>query len=219
MKFISVIIVLVLFTDPFKISKINRVKAEAKKAFQSGDYKTAAEKYTFLVDSLDIQEDEVLLNLANAYYLQKDTANAFSKYQSLTQSINNEVASKANNQLGLMTNQRGKPEEALDYFKQAIRALPANNDARYNYEMLKKKLDAKNKEDQKNNKDKNKDENKKQEPSEFAKRLKAQADKLVAERQYKAAYDLMTDGLKKDQTVSSYQTFIDRIKDVDEIDK
>ena len=39
-----------------------------------------------------------------------------------------------------MTNQRGKPEEALNYFKQAIRALPANNDARYNYEMLKKYL-------------------------------------------------------------------------------
>ncbi|HWC53723.1 MAG TPA: hypothetical protein VG676_09080 [Chitinophagaceae bacterium] len=218
MKFVGLIIVLLLITDPLKISKINRAKAEAKKAFQSGDYKTAAEKYNFLIDSMDVQEEAVLLNLANAYYLQNDTANAFTRYQSLTQSTNNEIASKANNQLGLMTNQRGKPDEALDYFKQSIRAHPANNDARYNYEMLKKKLDKKKKEDQKNNKDKNKDENKKQEPSEFAKRLKAQADQLVAERKYSAAYNLMIDGLKKDQTVSSYQTFIDRIKDVDEID-
>ena len=67
------------------------------------------------------------------------------------------------------------------------------------------------------NKDKN-DKNKKQEPSEFAKKLKAQADQLVAGRRYKEAYDLMVDGLKKDETVSSYQTFIDRIKVVDGID-
>jgi hypothetical protein len=111
----------------------------------------------------------------------------------------------------------GKSEQALNLFKQAIKADPSNEEARYNYEMLKKKLDKKKKEEEQKNKDKN-DKNKKQEPSEFAKKLKAQADKLVAQRQYKPAYDLMMEGLKKDETVSSYQKFIDRIKVVDGID-
>ena len=48
--------------------------------------------------------------------------------------------------------------------------------------------------------------------------MKAQADRLVAERKYKSAYDLMVEGLKKDKTVSTYQEFIDRIKVVDQID-
>lgn len=153
MKFAALLtLVVLLVTDPFKITKINNMKADAKKAFQAGDYQGAARKYQYLVDSLGIKEDEVLLNLAHAYFLQKDTANAFTRYQSLTQSAQKNISSKANNQLGLMTNQRGKAEEALGYFKQAIRADPSNNDARYNYEMLKKKLEASKKDDQKNNK-------------------------------------------------------------------
>jgi TolA-binding protein len=59
--------------------------------------------------------------------------------------------------------------------------------------------------------------NKNQEPSEFAKKLKAKADELVSQKLYKQAYDLMIDGLKKDQTVSSFQNFIDRTKEVIDI--
>lgn len=213
--------ILLFSNDPLKIRKINTTKSEAKKAFQAGDYKKAIQQYRYLIDSLGVKEDEINLNLAHAYYLEKDTANAFTNYQTLTNSTNDEVRSKANQQLGIMTNQRGKPEEALSFFKQAVKAHPANEDARYNYEMLKKKLDQKNKEDEKKNKDNKKDneKNKNEEPSDFAKKLKAQADQMVGQRQYKAAYDLMMDGLKRDKTVSTYQQYINRIKDVSEINK
>jgi hypothetical protein len=217
MKYSLLLILAMLVTDPIKISKVNRAKSKAKDAFQAGDYKQAAQIYTFLIDSMGVQEDEILLNRAHAFYLQKDTAHAQSDYQALAQSSKNPIVSKADLQLGLMANMNKKPEQALSLFKQAIKADPSNEEARYNYEMLKKKLDKKKKEEEQKNKDKN-DKNKKQDPSEFAKKLKAQADKLVAQRQYKAAYDLMMDGLKKDQTVSSYQNFIDRIKVVDGID-
>jgi hypothetical protein len=217
MKYILLLTLALLITDPIKISKINRAKAKAKDAFQSGNYQEAASIYTYLIDSLGVQEDEILLNRAHAFYLQKDTAHAQSDYQALAQSSKNEIASKADLHLGLIANQNKKPEQALNLFKQAIKADPTNQEARYNYEMLKKKLDAKKKEEEKKNQDKN-DQNKKEEPSEFAKKLKEQADKLVAERKYGAAYNLMVDGLKKDKTVSSYQQFIDRIKIVDGID-
>lgn len=219
MKFVFLIVVALLPTDPLKTGRINSVKAEAKKAFQSGDYKTAAEKYHVLIDSMGVKDDAVLLNLAHAYYLQKDTARAQTQYQPLTQSPTSEIASKANNQLGLLTNQQGKAQEALAYFKQAIKADPGNEDARYNYEMLKKKLDKKKQEDQKKNQDKN-DKNKKPEPTEFAKDLKRQADQLVQQHRYNEAYNLMAEGAKKDQTVSpNYQTFIDRTKTVAEINQ
>lgn len=217
MKYGFFLMLALMITDPIKISKINSAKSKAKDAFQAGDYKQAASIYTYLIDSLGVQEDEILLNRAHAYYLQKDTAHAQSDYQALAQSSKNQIASKADLHLGLIANQNKKPEQALSLFKQAIKADPTNEEARYNYEMLKKKLDKKKKDEEQKNKDK-KDKNKKQEPSEFAKKLKAQADQLVAGRRYKEAYDLMVDGLKKDETVSSYQTFIDRIKVVEGID-
>ncbi|HEY0654482.1 MAG TPA: hypothetical protein VGD65_15180 [Chryseosolibacter sp.] len=217
MKYGLLLMLALIFNDPIKISKINSAKSKAKDAFQAGDYKKAAEIYTYLIDSLGVREDEVLLNRAHAFYLQKDTAHAQADYQALANSSKNSIVSKADLQLGLIANQNKKPEQALNLFKQAIKADPTNHEARYNYEMLKKKLDAKKKEEQKKNQDQN-DKNKKKEPSEFAKKLKAQADRLVAERKYKQAYDLMVDGLAKDETVSSYQQFIDRIKIVDGID-
>ena len=50
--------------DIGKIGKINAAKAAARKAYQSGDYEKSAKEYQYLVDSLGVREDEVLMNLA-----------------------------------------------------------------------------------------------------------------------------------------------------------
>lgn len=162
-----VILLFVPFTDPGKISRINTLKSEARKAFNAGDYQTAIGKYQMLKDSLLVNEDEIKLNLAHAYYQLKDSAQAISTYQEATASIDNTIRSKANQQLGIIHNQQGKFEEALNNFKQAIKADPNNMDARYNYEMLKKKLEEKKKqeeEEQQKQKDqpKNKEDQKKE---------------------------------------------------------
>ena len=211
---VALLIVISAFIDPTKISTINTIKSEAKKVFNEGKYKEAIKKYRYLIDTLNVNEDEVKINLASAYYLSNDTANAKTTYQGLTQSENTKIRSKAFQQLGNMYSKTGKTDEALSQFKQAIKSDPANQDARYNYEMLKKKLEEQKKKDEQKNKD-----NKDQEPSEFAKKLKAQADKLVAAKEYKSAYDLMMNGLSKDKTVSHYQKYIEHIKDVVEIIK
>src|SRR5688572_15710600 len=142
MKFTALIILLLFASvDPATVKKINSAKSAAEDAFKGGDYPTAIRHYRYLVDSLGVMEDEVILNLANAMYLAKDTANAFSNYQAVTDSNKPDIRSKAYQQLGIMANQQGRAEEALNLFKQAIKAEPANDAARYNYEMLKKKLD------------------------------------------------------------------------------
>jgi Ca-activated chloride channel family protein len=149
-----------LFTDLDKIGKINSAKAEAKKAFLAGDFTTAIKKYTYLIDSLGVNEDEVRANLASAYFQANDTTGALNNYQRLTQSANKKISSVANQQLGVMANNQEKLEESLNYFKQALKAAPENDEARYNYEIVKKKLEEKKKQDQQKNKDQ-KDQDKK----------------------------------------------------------
>jgi hypothetical protein len=155
--------------DPGDISKTNSAKSAAKKAYLAGDYKTAVKNYTYLVDSLGVKEDEVIMNLGNSYFNLNDTAKAMGAFQGLTMSTNPKLKSIANQQLGVLANRSGKLEEALSYFKQSLRANPQNDDARFNYEMVKKKLEEKKKEEDKN-KDKNKDkkdqENKEQQEKE-----------------------------------------------------
>ena len=159
----AILLAALLFTDLDKIGQINTIKSEAKKAYLGGDYKTAIEKYRFLVDSLGVKEDEVLMNLANAYFESQDTTHTFNSYQTLSQSQNKKLSSLANQQLGVLENRQGKFEEALNHFKQAMKADPENEDARYNYELVKKKLEEKKKQEQQQNKDnQNKDDKKDQ---------------------------------------------------------
>jgi len=210
------IMMISLVTDPVKIGEINRVKKEARAAYTTGNYKVAIAKYKYLTDSLHVNEDEVMLNLANAYYLMKDTASAYPGYQTLTSSSEPHIKSRAHQQLGILDHKKGKFEEALRNFKQAVKADPQNADARYNYEALKRKLDEKKKQEEQKKKD---DQNKKKEPSEYAKKLKAQAEALAAQFKFAEAHNLMLEGAKKDPTVMHFKDFIDRLNDVVTINK
>jgi Ca-activated chloride channel family protein len=165
-------ILLTAFTDPLSIGKINRVKKEAQEAYLKADYQTAIQKYTLLIDSLHIDEPEVNINLANAYFQVNDSARAQTTYQGLLDTDNAVIRSKAYQQLGILQHKQGNLEMALHHLKEAIKADPKNGSARYDYEMLKKKLkekqqqqvqnqDQQNK-DQKDQKDQNKDQQKEQ---------------------------------------------------------
>ena len=158
----GVLVAALLFTDLDKIGKINTLKSEAKKAYLGGDYKTAVEKYKYLVDSLGVKEDEVLLNLANSYFELQDTTNISNAYLPLTQSNNSKIKSVASQQLGVAANRQGKFEEALNHFKQALKADPANEDARFNYEIVKKKVEDQKKKEEEQNKDNKKEDEKKE---------------------------------------------------------
>lgn len=203
----AVLLTLLTLTDPTLISKINGLKADAKKAYLKNDFKAAITKYRYLVDSMNVREDEVLLNLASAYYNLKDTANALSQYQSLTASSKNQLRSKAQQQLGLIADQQGRQEEALRYFKEAIKSDLTNEDARYNYELLKKKIEEKKKQDQKKQDEQNKDKDKEKkdqdkkedEKKEDQKKDQEQKDKEKKEQEQKEKDKQKQDQEKKDQ--------------------
>jgi tetratricopeptide (TPR) repeat protein len=192
------------FTDPLRIGKVNRMKSEGRQAYINGDYKKVIRTYRYLIDSMEVAEDEVSLNLANAYFLTRDTTHALQQYQSLTGSLKPEVKSKAFQQLGIMSYKKEKLEEALNHFKQAVKADRENMDARYDYEMLKRKLE---------------DEKKKNEPSKFAEQVKARAEALSAQGKFQEAYDVMVDGAEKDRSVLKYYEFMTRLREVADINK
>ncbi len=157
MKWLIILLTLsVSLSDLNKISKINHYKNIGEEAYKQKDYKKAIEAYKTLADSLSVNEDPVLLNLANAYFNVKDTSNASYYYNRLLTSDNSTILSAAHAQLGVLKKQQNKLPEALAHFKNALKADPENADARYNYELLKKMM----KDQQNKNKDQNKDQNK-----------------------------------------------------------
>ena len=153
MKFL-LLILLTLLIDPSKISEVNKAKEKAKESYARGEYKEAAAQYRTLVDSLGVNEEEVAMNMAHSYYQLNDTLNAKNTYLGLTNSADPQFKSVSYQQLGMLAHREGKLEEALAHFKSALKANPANEDARFNYELVKKKLDEQQKQQQRQDQDK-----------------------------------------------------------------
>ncbi|NQZ78920.1 MAG: hypothetical protein HRT61_22805 [Ekhidna sp.] len=141
MKTTILVVLAILLNDPKEIARLNALKKEAEAAYLSGDYELAISKYTVLTDSLGNDEAAVRLNLAHAHYHLNDTAGAKNRYNQLSTDRNKKLQSVALQQLGVMSKDAGKLEEALQQLKSAIKADPTNQDARYNYEVVKKLLE------------------------------------------------------------------------------
>lgn len=154
MKILLAILLTVFLTDPKEVAKVNSLKKEAEQAYLSGDYELALSKYTLLRDSMEVEDPAINLNLAHAHYNLGDTAGAKLAYNKLTSSSNKKLKSVALQQLGVMSKDAGKLEEALQQLKSSIKADPTNQEARYNYEVVKKLL-----EDQKQQQQQNQDQN------------------------------------------------------------
>ncbi len=202
MKSILIVsMMLALLIDPREIGKINSLKSEAKQAYKKGDFETAINKYRYLVDSLNVTEEEVLLNLANAYFQANDTTHTFMSYQPLTQSANGKIRSVAHQQMGVLANRESKFEEALASFKQALKADPTNEDARYNYEMVKKKLEEqKKKEDEQKKKDpENKEDNKDEKDQNEENKDDKQDDKNKEDKEEKENQEKESDKSKEEK--------------------
>ncbi|MDQ3395458.1 MAG: tetratricopeptide repeat protein [Bacteroidota bacterium] len=197
------------------VSKINELKKQAQEAYQNKDFAAASVVYQKLINDFQVEDERILINLANVYYQLEDTANASIYYQKAVSVPNKNIKSQALTQLGVMSHKKQNLEPALALFKEALKTDPSNEAARYNFELVKKQV---NKQKEQNKEDQKKDEEK-IEPSEFAKQLKEKAEKLVSERKYHEAFSLMINGTKQDQTVAHYKDFISRINDIIEIEK
>lgn len=163
-KLLIVFLLILGSTDPSDIARKNRLKSKAETAFEHGQYEVAAANYRQLYDSLGVTDPAIALNLAHSYYALNDSANARLKYQAVASSDNSKLKSIAFQQLGVMAKTPRSLNESLNYLKSAIKADPTNEEARYNYEVVKKLIEEqkKNQDQNKKNQDQNKDQDQQQ---------------------------------------------------------
>jgi Ca-activated chloride channel homolog len=99
-------------------------------------------------------------------------------------------------------------EKALQDYQSTVKLNPQDADAKFNYEFVKKRLEELKQQQQQQNQSKN------IEPSEAAKKAKAEADEAVRRRDYPGALAIMEKQLAEDPTTSYYAAFIERLKGV-----
>jgi Ca-activated chloride channel family protein len=99
-------------------------------------------------------------------------------------------------------------EKAVKDYQSVMHLNSADADAKFNYEFVKKKLEELKQQQQKQDQQKN------IEPSEEAKKAKAEADAAVARREYAKALQIMETQLNKDPSTQYYNDYIQRLKDV-----
>jgi tetratricopeptide (TPR) repeat protein len=139
------LLLLLLFAFSFgdslhKVARINTYTDEASRAYASRNYLQAIAAYTYLADSLHLQDDRIRLNLAHAYFRYGDQENARQHYAPLSQHRNTLIRSIACQQLGTLHAKSKEWTVALELYRKALIANPLNQQARHNYEVVKKYL-------------------------------------------------------------------------------
>ena len=194
-----------------RVSRLNNAIETAEKSYAEGRFEDAVKNHQLLIDEFQYTSFALDFNLglSNQYASKPDEALAF--YDQATQNPDKILASFAYNQAGVILGNKKEYQTALSKFQSALMQDPLNEQARYNYELLARWL-------KRDEERKNQDENK-PEPSEFAKRKKAEADRLVEQFRFKDALSLMEEALGQDSTVAAYQDFMTTLKDVVEINE
>ena len=164
--------------NPVYIFQTNSAKKKATKLYQQKQYKEAASELLYMNNIWKLDEPTVTLNLAHSYFEQQDTSaisSSLAYYSEAVNSKNDRVRSVANLQVGILKAQRAgsektKPkdkkkiyEDALVNFKNALRADQNNEEARFDYELLKRLLEIEAKKQEQEQKDKSEEEKQKEE--------------------------------------------------------
>lgn len=193
-------------------TKVNKGNEE----YKNEKYEDALVQYKdALLD--DPLHEVAIFNEANAQYKLKKYEDAIASYQKLAGSSDINLASKSYYNIGNAQFQLNKLQESIDAYKRALELNPDDRDAKHNLEIARAKLkeNAQKQQQQQQQQDQQQDQEKeKTEPSEYAKQIKARAEQLVMQQKYSAAYQLMQEGMQKDETVKAYQDFTQRIVDI-----
>jgi Ca-activated chloride channel homolog len=99
-------------------------------------------------------------------------------------------------------------EQSLKAFQSTMKLNPQDADARFNRDLVRKRLEELKNQQQQSPSSQN------TQPSEAAKKAKAQADDAVRHREYSKALDIMEKQLDEDPTTNYYAEFIKKLKEV-----
>jgi DNA polymerase III gamma/tau subunit len=161
---ILILIFLIISNNILKndISKINKLTKNAEKAFKEKNYKIAINDYNTLIDSFNISNKKIHLNLAHSYLLNNDTLKAIKNYNMASVTNDKKIKSIAYQQLGNINESKNKLKNAAEFYKKSILSNNSNLDSKYNYELVTKKLKEHEKKKQEKKKQENKEQNNKE---------------------------------------------------------
>jgi tetratricopeptide (TPR) repeat protein len=140
--------------------------------------------------------------LARGDSLAPRAADAFDAADGWSAESDRQALAAYNAGVALARGERWAP--ARDRFVRALILQPDYAEARHNLEVVLRHLRPEG----------NQNQGRPPEPSEFARRIKQQADSLVAARRYGDALALLQDGLQRDSTVGAFQREIQRLEAV-----
>jgi tetratricopeptide (TPR) repeat protein len=138
--FFYIILLVLNIRSLTNVSERNLLKSEASAAFVQKKYSLSVEKYQNLSNISFNLEPEARLNLAHAYFFTNDTTKALNEYRRLLKISDEPISSSALTQFGVINTMLGDSATALMIFKKALQQNPENKAARYNYELLRKKM-------------------------------------------------------------------------------
>ncbi|WP_425639346.1 hypothetical protein ACPUEN_06755 [Algoriphagus yeomjeoni] len=194
-----------------RVSRLNSAIDLAGESYAKAEYEQSIINHQVLVDEFGYASPELDYNLGLSNQFAEKVDEAAGYYDKASIAPNKMLASFAYNQGGVLLGDKKEYEPALSKFKSALIQNPNNEVARYNYELLARWL-------QRDEERKNEDQNK-PEPSEFAKRKKAEADRLVEQFRFKDALNLMNEARLQDETVDAYKDFMTSLQEITEIDE
>ena len=194
-----------------QLSRQNEAIEKAEKSYAEARYEESITDHLVLLNEFAIHSPYLDFNLGLSYHHANQPDEAASYYDKTTVSTDKKLSSFAFNQVGILSGNKKEYQAALSKFKSALIKDPTNEEARYNYELLARWLQR--------DEERKQQENNKPEPSEFAKRKKAEADRLVERFLFSEALKIIEDALVQDETVAAYQDFITNLKEVVEINE
>ncbi|MBN7810524.1 hypothetical protein J0A68_06130 [Algoriphagus sp. H41] len=194
-----------------RVTRLNNAIETAEESYASAQYEKSVTDHLVLVNEFEYSSPALSFDLGLSQQFAEKPDEALTHYDQATQSPNKMLASFAFNQSGVIVGNKMEYEAALSKFQSALIKDPTNETARYNYELLARWM-------QRDEERKNQEQNK-PEPSDFAKRKKAEADRLVEQFRFSDALKVLQDAMSQDETVAAYQDFMSTLQEVVEIDE
>jgi Ca-activated chloride channel family protein len=207
-------------------------------AYRSGKFEDAYGQFqqTLKTHPESRAEDKLQFDSGAAAYKLKDYSKAMESFSQALLSRDIGLQSKGHYNLGNTLYQRGEAQKsddkklsdwtnALDHYEQTLKLDPQNKEAKDNYDYVKRKIEELKNKKQQQSQNQNQDQQqqggqgqqKPIEPSEAAKKAKAEADKAVLQRKYAKALHIMDEQFNVDPTTAFYMDYIHRLQDINGI--
>ena len=202
---------------------------KGQKAYNDGKYHEARSYYEHVLKNRE-KDDAAHFGLGATAYQQQDMETAARSLNSIMNSEDKSLASKAMFNLGNMFRDQQKMEESLALYRKAIELDPTDEDAKVNYEMLKQVVqqqqkeqqqqdqDSEQEQDQDSDSDKNQDQGSDQNQEQQQKQSQAEQEKQDQEQKQSQAKQEESKEEKTDKQMQA-EAILNALKDQEKINQ